>query len=67
MAEGVMDNWVGWELGSWLGWATSTPPPVPVGVTMFPTPRRRPTQDIIIDDDDEILLAWFMFLRMPYE
>jgi hypothetical protein len=34
---------------------------------VFATPRRRPTQDIIIDDDDEILLAWFMFLRMPYE
>jgi hypothetical protein len=74
MAEGIMINWLGWEFGSWLGWATSTPspiPPEPAPVTIMRATSeryvsRQSRYNIYIEDDidlEDALLLWWKLLN----
>lgn len=42
-----------------------TPTPSPFVATGWGYPERKKKLDIV--DDDELLLAWFMFMRQPHE
>lgn len=61
-----MLNWLGWQDGAWLGWVTGdTPVVTPTGgyaaANMFTYELPK------LDDDDDIFMLWFMFMRQPYE
>ena len=48
-----------------VGGVEPTPTPVTFGGGYYREPY--PQAQVMTDDDDEILLAWFMFMRQPHE
>jgi len=49
-----------------IGGIAPEPTPQSFGGGYFREPYPRPPE-LITDDDDDILLAWFMFMMQPYE